>query len=94
MRSAVVALLAFSASATGCKRAEETPELVQPREWWRIHPRPGYASLEKVGTFQDWFDVYRSTDGTFAIYEPNQFEEVISYLVLGSDRGVLDNPVG
>jgi glyoxylase-like metal-dependent hydrolase (beta-lactamase superfamily II) len=74
----------------GCgTSSEETSELVQPSEWWSVHPRPVYATLDKVGTFQDWFDVYRLTEGTYAIYEPNQFEEAISYLALGSDRGVL-----
>jgi glyoxylase-like metal-dependent hydrolase (beta-lactamase superfamily II) len=71
--------------------AEEAgnPELVQPAQWWSVHPRPGYASLEKVGTFQGWFDVYRLAEGTYAIYEPNQFEEAISYLVEGTDRAVI-----
>jgi glyoxylase-like metal-dependent hydrolase (beta-lactamase superfamily II) len=64
-------------------------ELVQPSQWWEIHPRPVYATLEKVGTYQAWFDVYKLAEGTFAIYEPNQFEEAMSYLVLGQDRGVL-----
>jgi hypothetical protein len=54
-----------------------------------VHPRPIYAKLEKVGIFQEWFDVYELTEGTYAIYERNQFEEAISYLVLGSARGVL-----
>ncbi len=54
-----------------------------------MHPRPIYADLEKVGTYQKWFDVYKLTEGTFAIYEPNQFEEAMSYLVLGTDRGIL-----
>ncbi len=65
------------------------PELVQPTEWWRVHPRPVYESLEKVGTYQAWFDVYRLAEGTYALYEPNQFEEAISYLVEGSERAVL-----
>lgn len=65
------------------------PEIVQPTEWWRVHPRPGYAELEKVGTYQEWFDVYHLTEGTYAIYEPNQFEEAISYLVEGTERAVL-----
>jgi glyoxylase-like metal-dependent hydrolase (beta-lactamase superfamily II) len=74
----------------GCGDGEEgTSELVQPPEWWRVHPRPVYATLEKVGTYQDWFDVYELAEGTYALYEPNQFEEAISYLALGSERGVL-----
>jgi glyoxylase-like metal-dependent hydrolase (beta-lactamase superfamily II) len=63
--------------------------LVQPSEWWSVHPRPGYAELEWVGNLQNWFEVYRLTDGTYAIYEPNQFEEAISYLVEGTERAVL-----
>jgi hypothetical protein len=38
---------------------------------------------------QDWFEVYRIEDGIFAIYEPGQFEEVISFLVTGDDRALL-----
>jgi glyoxylase-like metal-dependent hydrolase (beta-lactamase superfamily II) len=85
---AVAAALA-STGIAGCSDGEGTSELIQPSEWWRVHPRPVYATLEKVGTYQEWFDVYRLADGTYALYEPNQFEEAISYLVLGSERGVL-----
>jgi hypothetical protein len=40
---------------------------VQPPKWWDGLPRPGYAKLEKVGTFQDRFEVYKVTPDTFAI---------------------------
>jgi glyoxylase-like metal-dependent hydrolase (beta-lactamase superfamily II) len=90
----IFATAAISLALPGCRGEVETTEgqtseLVQPPEWWRVHPRPVYAELEKVGSFQEWFDVYRLTEGTYAIYEPNQFEEAISYLVLGGERGVL-----
>ncbi|MFG1690727.1 MBL fold metallo-hydrolase [Gemmatimonadota bacterium] len=65
------------------------PDRAQSPEWWHVHPRPVYASLERTGTYQDWFDVYRLTEGTYAIYEPNQRLEAMSYLVLGAERGVL-----
>jgi glyoxylase-like metal-dependent hydrolase (beta-lactamase superfamily II) len=77
---------AESQPASGDRRSSE---LVQPENWFDALPRPGYASLEKVGEFQNWFEVYKLTEGTYAIYEPYQFQEVISYLVLGKDRGVL-----
>ena len=80
----VVIMVFFS-----CSSNEENPDLVQPDNWWSVHPRPVYADLEKIGTFQNWFDVYKLTEGTFAIYEPNQFEEAISYLILGQERGIL-----
>lgn len=84
-----VAAVLVSAGLAGCSAGEETSELIRPPEWWRVHPRPVYASLEKIGTYQEWFDVYRLAEGTYALYEPNQFEEAISYLVLGSERGIL-----
>jgi glyoxylase-like metal-dependent hydrolase (beta-lactamase superfamily II) len=87
-RIVLVALMFISVGITSCG-GERSSELVQPREWWRIHPRPVYATLEKVGTYQGWFDVYKLAEGTYAIYEPNQFEEAISYLVLGAERGIL-----
>lgn len=66
-----------------------TSELVQPKNWWENLPRPGYSNLEKVGEFEKWFEVYELLEGTYAIYEPYQFQEAISYLVLGAERGVL-----
>lgn len=58
-------------------------------QWCRELPRPEYAKLERVNVNDDWFEVYRIRPGVFAIYEPHQFEEVISYLILGSKRGLL-----
>ncbi len=75
--------------SAGCSESERESELVQPPEWWNVHPRPVYATLEKVGTYQEWFDVYKLGEGTYAIYEPNQFEEAICYLVEGTERAVL-----
>ena len=34
-----------------------------------------------------WFEVYKPAPGVFAIYEPHQAEEVISYLIVGEKRG-------
>ena len=68
---------------------EKRSELIQPAKWWKKLPRPVYASLEKVSTSQSWFEVYRLTEDTFAIYEPSQFEEAISYLVSGDDKAVV-----
>jgi len=44
---------------------------------------------------QDWFEVYKITDSIYAIYEMGQFEEVISYLILGEKRALLfDTGIG
>ena len=58
-------------------------------EWCRALPRPAYATLERVRIADPWFEVYRIRPGVFAIYEPHQYEEVISYLVLGSRKALL-----
>ncbi|MFN8572881.1 MAG: MBL fold metallo-hydrolase [Gemmatimonadaceae bacterium] len=57
--------------------------------WCANLPRPVYATLERVNVPTDWFQVYRVGDGVYAIYEPHQFQEVISYLILGSTRALL-----
>jgi glyoxylase-like metal-dependent hydrolase (beta-lactamase superfamily II) len=68
---------------------KQTSEIIQPQKWWTKLPRPIYASLKRIKTTQDWYEVYELTSGTYAIYEPFQFEEAISYLVLGKERGVV-----
>jgi hypothetical protein len=57
--------------------------------WCRALPRPEYRSLERVGVTDPWFEVYRVAPGTFAIYEPHQAEEVISYLIVGAKQAAL-----
>src|SRR5215831_13636573 len=61
----------------------------QPPQWCRDLPRPAYQKLERVAVADPWFEVYRIRPGVFAIYEPHQFEEVISYLILGNRRALL-----
>lgn len=61
----------------------------QTPAWCRNLPRPAYSKLQRVDAGTSWFEVYRVRPGVFAIYEPHQSEEVISYLILGSRRAVL-----
>src|SRR5271165_1537197 len=58
-------------------------------DWCRPLPRPEYKSLERIQISDPWFEVYKVAPNTFAIYEPHQFEEVISYLILGKDKALL-----
>jgi len=58
-------------------------------EWCRPLPRPEYKSLERVPVSDPWFEVYKAAPGVFAIYEPHQSEETISYLVPGEKRALL-----
>jgi glyoxylase-like metal-dependent hydrolase (beta-lactamase superfamily II) len=45
--------------------------------------------LERVAIEDPWFEAYRIRPGVFAIYEPHQSEEIISYLILGKTRALL-----
>jgi glyoxylase-like metal-dependent hydrolase (beta-lactamase superfamily II) len=64
-------------------------EIIVPRKWYEKLPRPAWSGYEKVDQSDGWFEVYRLTDTVYAVYEDGQFEEVISYLVLGDDRAAL-----
>lgn len=52
-------------------------------------PRPQYAEYVRHAASDSWFEVYEVEQGIFAIYEPHQWQEVISYLVVGSSSAVL-----
>lgn len=57
--------------------------------WCRALPRPEYKSLERVPVSDPWFEVYKPAPNVFALYEPHQFEETISYLIVGEKRALL-----
>ena len=57
--------------------------------WYDALPRAAWSEFDLVDQSQPWFEVYEVVPGVFAIYEPGQFEEVISYLIVGSDRALL-----
>ena len=87
----ILVLLLLISCLTDKKQSdtEKMSELIQPQKWWEKLPRPVYATLEKVETSQEWFEVYKLLDATYAIYEPYQFEEAISYLVIGKEKAVV-----
>ncbi|MBQ9036822.1 MAG: MBL fold metallo-hydrolase [Erysipelotrichaceae bacterium] len=62
---------------------------VMPENWYDALPRAQYASLLKVESADPWFSVYQIRNNIFAIYEDKHFQEVISYLVIGSNKALL-----
>ncbi len=85
-------LLSAALSAAACRSADN--ELIQNRgaskdNWWDALPRPAWSAFPKVLESQGWFEVYEIRPGLFAIYEPGQFEEVISYLLVGTEKALL-----
>ncbi len=82
----------FAVAGCGSPRPEVAaapPAAATPGRWCDLLPRPGFRALERVAVRSDWFEAYRVDPGVFAIYEPFQFQEVISYLILGTDRALL-----
>ena len=65
------------------------PLFAETPDWCKALPRPAYAKLERIHVSDTWFEVYRVRPGVVAIYEPRQAEEVISYLITGTNRAVL-----
>jgi glyoxylase-like metal-dependent hydrolase (beta-lactamase superfamily II) len=85
-------LLVVALAASGCTSSEDG--VVQNRgegkeRWWEALPRPAWSAFKKLGESQGWFEIYEIRPGIFAIYEPGQFEEVISYLIVGNERALL-----
>jgi glyoxylase-like metal-dependent hydrolase (beta-lactamase superfamily II) len=76
----VTSTLIFSSS---CFAQAEKPD------WCKALPRPEYRTLQRVLPDESWFEVYKVAPGTFAIYEPHQFEETISYLIVGTKQALL-----
>jgi glyoxylase-like metal-dependent hydrolase (beta-lactamase superfamily II) len=63
--------------------------IIVPTKWYEKLPRLVWGDYEKVDQPDQWFEVYKLTDTVYAIYEDGQFEEVISFLVLGEEKAVI-----
>ena len=65
------------------------PIRAQVPDWCQHLPRPQYRRLHRIPSADPWFEVYAVTPNVYAIYEPHQVEEVISFLILGQRRAAL-----
>ena len=98
-RLILISLMLLIAACTEGRLFQADPEIadneqVQNRgadkdNWWDSLPRPAWSAFEKVEQSEDWFEVYRIDDDIFAIYEPGQFEEVISFLITGQSFALM-----
>lgn len=99
---ATAAVLAALSIAACEQRTAETVEpaatsdneLVENRgagkdNWWDDLPRAEWQAYPRIDVRSDWFEVFEVSNGLFAIYEPGQFEEVISFLIVGTERALL-----
>src|SRR5215467_314049 len=81
--SALSVLSLFLCFSLGAQTSSYMPE------WCKALPRPEYKNLQRVLPNETWFEVYRVAPQTFAIYEPHQSEETISYLLVGTKQALL-----
>ena len=86
LRSAIRLLIFLCSISTLSALAQSQPE--KP-EWCKPLPRPEYQSLQRVLPDDPWFEIYKVAPRTFAIYEPHQSEETISYLIIGQKQALL-----
>jgi Metallo-beta-lactamase superfamily len=88
--------LACVMSVSACRWSPAPPPpATGSARWCDLLPRPANAGLERVSVSTDWFEVYRAGDGVFAIAEPFQFQEAISYLIVGTGRALMfDTGIG
>lgn len=58
-------------------------------------PRPANAALELLSDPDDWYQIYEAGPAVFALVEPYQFQEAISYLIVGESKALLfDSGIG
>src|SRR5215813_8165710 len=89
MRRLLVLLIAAFALTLFGGAATLRAQSAIPADWCKSLPRPEYKSLERIFVHEPWFEVYKIQPGVFAIYEPHQAEETISYLIVGTKQAIL-----
>ena len=75
-------------SALSFSLSVPSPQTEKP-DWCKNLPRPEYKTLQRVLPDETWFEVYKIAPGVFALYEPHQAEETISYLIVGTKQALL-----
>jgi glyoxylase-like metal-dependent hydrolase (beta-lactamase superfamily II) len=88
IRFIILALFPFLIAFCPAVPASAAEQTEKP-EWCKSVPRPEYKSLQRVRIEDPWFEVYKVAPDTFAIYEPHQAEETISYLIAGKEKALL-----
>lgn len=85
----ILVACALAGACAGAPDARVENRGADTEAWWHALPRADWARYPRVPVASDWFEVYRVADDVYAIYEPGQFEEVISFLIVGDARALL-----
>ncbi len=83
------AVTAAEEPAEGTDETGVTNRGANTANWWDELPRAEWSAFDRLDDGSGWFEIYRVQPEVLAIYEPGQFEEVVSYLILGTDRALL-----
>ncbi len=65
------------------------PKINESKSWCLQPLRPALLALPEIPTQRPWFKVYTVSESVYAIAEPYNFQEVISYLIVGSEKALL-----
>ena len=57
--------------------------------WCSQKLRAQFSTLDQVNISSDWFKVYDVGNNVYAIAEPYNFQEIISYLIIGTEKALL-----
>jgi glyoxylase-like metal-dependent hydrolase (beta-lactamase superfamily II) len=69
----------------GCDQKKENSK----GDWCDQAIRPEFEKLEEIKVKSNWFKVFVVGENVFSIAEPYNYEEVISYLILGKEKALL-----
>jgi glyoxylase-like metal-dependent hydrolase (beta-lactamase superfamily II) len=67
----------------------ESEDIIVPKKWYESLPRKSWEQFKKIETDHTWFEVYELPHDVYALYEPGQFQEVISYLTIGEEAAAI-----
>lgn len=88
--SSAICAAAAIATLASCAPSKPAPAAAgASASWCSQIPRKANAALERAPVSTNWFTVYHVADGVFALVEPNQFQETISYLIVGNKRALM-----
>ena len=66
-----------------------SPNSKESENWCDKPFRKGWENYKEIATSHPWFKVYSVGDSVYAIYEPYNWQEVISYLIIGTEKALL-----
>lgn len=69
--------------------AATPPAIASLQGWCAEVPRAANTALSPAPVASDWFQVVEAAKGVYAFIEPYQFQEAVSYLILGKHRALM-----